>query len=188
LPKVERRLTAGAILFRLDKKRKKKSMANKHREMQFIIREWKKSTGKTEIDMKEVALYAIAVHHWPAPPPISAEERLAREFAQAAREETRQDGKTGQPYRVYHAVKPDVQGQGVFWVDIDEAPRKHMVKSAWARREQVIGDMTQLTLDLNHWNRVNPNEVPIIAEKDLTPDVNERLASGSGLGEDEDAI
>jgi hypothetical protein len=162
-------------------------MANKHKEMQFIIREWKKLTGKTEIDMKEVALYAIS-KGWPAPAPITAEERLAREFSQAAREETRQDGKTGQQYRVYHNVKSDVQGQGGFWVDIDEAPRKHMVKSAFARREQVVGDMVQLTLDLAHWNRIHPNEEPIVAQTDVTPDVNERLASADGFGEGEDAV
>ena len=150
--------------------------------MQFVIREWMKFTGKTEIDMKAVALYAINVKGWPSPEPITPEERLAKEFAQAAREETREDSKTGQPYRVYHAVKQDGQGQGVFWVDIDEAPRKYMVKSAFARREQVVGDMVQLTLDLAHWNRINPNEVPIVAETDITPDVNERLS-----GPDEEA-
>lgn len=155
-------------------------MATKHKEMQFIIRQWKEATGKTEIVMSEVAAYAISMG-WPAPAPITPEERLAKEFAQAAREETRQDEKTGHPYRVYHAVKMDGAGQGVFWVDIDEAPRKHMVKSAWARREQVVGDMVQLTLDLAHWNRVNPSEVPIVAETDITPDVNEFLA---GPGEE----
>ena len=138
--------------------------------------------------MHEVAAYAIKVHNWPSPLPISAEERLAKEFSQAAREATRQDGKTGQEYRVYHAVKSDIQGQGVFWVDIDEAPRKHMVKSTYARREQVVGDMVQLTLDLAHWNRVNPDELPIVLETDVTPDVNERLASSRGEAEDEEAV
>mgnify|MGYP000792002200 FL=1 len=51
-----------------------------------------------------------------------------------------------------------------------------MIKSAYARREQVVGDMLQLTLDLDHWNRVNPNEEPIIIETDVTPDIEERLA------------
>ena len=162
-------------------------MANKHREMQFIIRQWKESTGKTEIDRMEVALYAMQVHGWPSPAPITPEERLAKEFSLAAREETRQDGMTGQPYRVYHAVKSEVQGQRGFWVDIDEAPRKHMHKSAFARREQVIGDMVQLTLDLAHWNRINPSEQPIIAETDMTPDVAERLASADGTAEGEEA-
>jgi len=161
-------------------------MSTKHKEMQFLIREWKKTTGNTEIDMHEVARYAIS-KGWPAPAPISPEERLAREFSQAAREETKQDSKTGQVYRVYHAVKLDGQGQGVFWVDIDEAPRKHMVKSAFARREQVVGDMVQLTLDLAHWNRVNPKEQPIVLETDVTPDVNERLASADGSADDAEA-
>lgn len=150
-------------------------MATKYKEMQLIIRQWKDSTGNTEIDMHEVARYAIS-KGWPAPAPITPEERLAKDFSQAAREETRQDSKTGHAYRVYHAVKQDGFGQGVFWVDIDEAPRKHMVKSAFARREQVVGDMVQLTLDLDHWNRIHPNEEPIRAETDITPDVNERLA------------
>ncbi len=127
--------------------------------------------------MMAVALYAMSKHGWPAPDPISPEERLAKEFAQAAREETKQDSETGQPYRVYHAVKVDGKGQGFFWVNIDEAPRKHMIKSAFARREQVVGDMLQLTLDLAHWSRVNPSEEPITVETDITPDVNERLAA-----------
>lgn len=42
--------------------------------------------------------------------------------------------------------------------------------------------MVQLTLDLAHWNRINPKEVPIVAETDITPDVNERLS-----GPDEEA-
>jgi hypothetical protein len=132
-------------------------------------------------------MWSAPIRGWPPPAPISPAERLAKEFSQAAREETRQDGKTGQPYRVYHAVKLDGHGQGVFWVDIDEAPRKHMVKSVFARREQVVGDMVQLTLDLDHWNRVNPKEQPIILKKDLTPDVNERLASADGSAEGEEA-
>jgi len=47
-------------------------MANKHKEMQFVIREWMKFTGKTEIDMKAVAIYAINVKGWPSPaaPPL----------------------------------------------------------------------------------------------------------------------
>lgn len=32
------------------------------------------------------------------------------------------------------------------------------------------------TLDLDHWNRQNPNEEPIVAVTDITEDVNERLA------------
>jgi hypothetical protein len=152
-------------------------MSEKHRIMQRIIEEWQAKTGNDEIDMKEVAAYAIS-KGWRPPAPLTAEERLAKEFSQAAREATKEDEETGQTYRVYHAVKMDGQGQGVFWVNIDSAPRKHMVKSAFARREQAVGDLVQLTLDLNHWNRINPAEEPIMAEGDLTPDIAERLAGG----------
>ena len=149
-------------------------MATKNKEMQFVIRQWKAETGNVEIDMHKVAEYAHSMG-WPLPEPISAIERLAKEFSKAAREETRQDGETGHEYRVYHAFKSD--GQGVMlWVDIDEAPRKIMVKSAVMRREQVVGDMVQLYLDLDHWNRKNGNEEPIVLVTDVTEDVQERLS------------
>ena len=152
-------------------------MSEKHRIMQRIIEEWQHETENAEIDMKAVALYAMS-KGWPSPTPLTPEERLAKEFSQAAREATKRDEVTGEDYRVYHAVKMDGHGQGVFWINIDEAPRKHMVKSAFARREQAVGDMVQLTLDLNHWNRINPAEDPILAEGDLNPDIAERLAGG----------
>jgi hypothetical protein len=160
-------------------------MATQH-EKQAFIRHYIDVTGIREVDMHEVAKLAQSMG-WKMPIPKDPLDLLAEQFSQAAREETRQDSKTGQPYRAYHAVKQEGQKQGVFWVDIDEAPRKHMVKSTRDRREQVIGDMVQLTLDLNHWNRVNPNEAPIILEKDLTPDVNERLAASEGSAEGEEA-
>jgi hypothetical protein len=150
-------------------------MANKHKEMQFIIRQWKEATGNIEIDMHKVAEFAHQ-KGWPLPPPLTGIDRLAKEFSQAAREETRQDGKTGKPYRVYHAFPPDGnQGQGMLWIDIDEASRKIMLKSAVMRREQMIGDAVQLTLDLEHWNNVNPKEEPIMLSNDLTNDVQWRM-------------
>ena len=145
--------------------------------MQFIIRQWKESTGNIEIDMHQVALYAHQYHGWPLPEPLSGIERLTKEFSQAAREETRQDGHTGRHYRVYHAFAPDGAGsQGILWIDIDEAPRNIMVKSARMRREQIVGDMTQLYLDLEHWNSVNTNQEPIVLVRDVTEDVDERLS------------
>jgi len=58
-----------------------------------------------------------------------------------------------------------------FWVDIDEAPRKHMHKSLVNRREQMVGDGLQLTLDSDHWNSINPNEEPINLPIDFTDDI-----------------
>lgn len=159
----------------------------RHQQMQFLIRQWKEATGNIEIDMHKVAEFAVS-KGWPLPPPVTGIERLAKEFSQAAREETRQDEKTGRPYRVYHAFVPDGKSsQGMLWIDIDEAPRKTMLKSARMRREQIVGDMVQLFLDLEHWNRKNPTQEPIVLQTDTTEDVNERLAASDGSAEGEAA-
>jgi hypothetical protein len=153
-------------------------MATTH-EKQAFIRHWKQTTGESVINMHAVAEMARSMG-WEMPTPPSAVDMLAKQFAQAAREETRQDSQTGRPYRVYHAFSPDgQQGQGMLWADIDEAPRHIMVKSTVMRREQVVGDMVQLFLDLEHWNRVNPGDAPIELITDVTEDVNERLSGPS---------
>lgn len=139
--------------------------------MQRIIRAFKEITGKKEVDLHEVAAWAVK-RGWPLPKPVSPHDRLAKEFAQAAREEVRRDAKTGKPYRANHAVPMLREGQQVFfWVDIDEAPRKHMDKALKLRREQMIGDGLNLTLDADHWNSVHTSEEPIAIELDFGPDV-----------------
>jgi hypothetical protein len=57
------------------------------------------------------------------------------------------------------------------WVDIDEAPRGPMHASLTMRREQIVGDITQLSFDAEHWNRINPEQEPIPIEKDFGLDV-----------------
>jgi hypothetical protein len=150
-------------------------MATRHQEMQRLIRHYKDVTQKTEVNMHDVAQFA-AGKGWPLPRPVTALDRLAKEFSQAAREEIRHDKKTGKPYRANHAI---TEGYGAkqltLWVDIDEAPRKPMLKSLVQRREQMVGDGLQLTLDAMHWNNIHPKEEPIKLPLDLTDDVEWRL-------------
>ncbi|MGD0757578.1 MAG: hypothetical protein ABR921_01640 [Candidatus Sulfotelmatobacter sp.] len=143
--------------------------------MQRLIRYYKEQTGKTEINMHEVAQFAVD-QGWPLPRPIAAIDRLAKEFSKAAREEIRHDEKTGKPYRANHAFLTS-QGsmQSTLWVDIDEAPRKPMLKSLVQRREQMVGDGLQLTLDAMHWNSIHPKDEPIDLPLDLGPDVEWRI-------------
>jgi hypothetical protein len=56
-------------------------------------------------------------------------------------------------------------------VDIDEAPRFPMFKSLQKRREQMVGDGFQLTIDAEYWNGIHPDDDPIIIEMDIGPDV-----------------
>lgn len=144
---------------------------SKRSEMQALIRYYKWETGKKEIDMREVAEFAVS-KDWPLPKPIDPIDRLAREFAAAAREETREDEETGESYRVNHVYT--VQQGDLFvnrWIDIDEAPRGPMKASLTMRREQIVGDVSQLTFDSEHWNRIHPDEKPIEIEKDFGLDV-----------------
>src|SRR3954447_12263054 len=84
--------------------------------------------------------------------------------------------KTGRPYRVYHAI-PVHSGQLTLfhWIDINEAPRKAIHKSLINRREQMVGDGLQLTLDAAYWNGLHPDEEPIELPMDLTPDIEWRM-------------
>ena len=146
-------------------------MTAKHVEMQRIIRLYKQESGETEVDMREVALYASS-KGWPLPRPVDPIDSLATQFAKAARIETRKDEQTGRPYRANHAI-PTYQGdrQLHLWIDIDYAPREPMLKSLVNRREQMVGDGLQLTLDADHWNRIHPEEQPIVLPMDFTDDV-----------------
>src|SRR4051812_23535971 len=93
------------------------------------------------------------------PAPEDPIDRAAKLFADAARQEIRRDKGTGHPYRAIHAVPKgkDDNGQIAFsWIDIDdpETTMDSFRKSAVMRREQMVDDGVQLSLDIDHWNSV----------------------------------
>lgn len=146
-------------------------MAIKRQDMQRFIRYYKEQTGNKEVNMHKVAEFAAQMG-WKLPTPPSPINLLAKAFTQAAREETRKDQKTGRPYRANHAfTHTQGQEQMTLWVDIDEATRPQMWKSCVNRREQMVGDGLQLTLDADHWNCIHPEEEPILMPLDFTDDV-----------------
>ncbi len=53
-------------------------------------------------------------------------------------------------------------------IDIDEAPRPLIQKSFMKRRDGILGDALQLSLDMDHWNSVNSTEEPILIPMDFT--------------------
>lgn len=141
------------------------------REKQRIIRAYKDETGDLELDMRKVATWA-ASKGWPLPKPPTAIDILTKQFSDAARVETRRDPKTGRPYRANHSIVTTQGGTQLhLWIDIDEAKRGPMLKSLVNRREQMVGDGLQLSLDIEHWNSVNPAEEPIDLPMDLTFDI-----------------
>ncbi|GGF38590.1 hypothetical protein GCM10011321_31930 [Youhaiella tibetensis] len=156
---------------------------SQRQERQRFIRHYKELTGETEIDMHKVAEFAKA-QGWEMPQPPSDIELLARKFAEDAQAERRYDDTTGRPYRAYHALPVQSGQMNLFvYIDIDDATRKQMHKSAVHRREQIVSDGYQLTLDLDHWNSVHPEEQPIELPMDITLDIEIRKAS-----DDEDKV
>lgn len=154
-----------------------------HKTLQKMIKLYKMKTGKTELDPAEIAKFAVQ-NGVELPTPADPMKLLIKQVSEAAREEMRVDRKTGRPYRAYHSL-PIKQGQETFffWVDIDDATRAQMIRSTNRRREQVVGDVVQLTFDLDHWAAANPDEEPIVLETDFGPDVEWRKAA-----DDEDDV
>lgn len=150
---------------------------SKAMERQRLIRLFKEETGQTEIDMHDVARFAVRLGY-PLPTPPDAIDLLAKTFSEAARQEIRHDKKTGRPYRANHAVPAHTaNGQTVFyWIDIDDPETKpsNMLKSAVMRREQMVDDGVQLSLDLDRWNSIRPEADHIQLPFDLTPDIDWR--------------
>ena len=141
---------------------------------QRLLRHYKRETGVTEIDMHEVAKWA-ANKGFPSPQPPDPLEMLAKQFADAARNEIAHDPDNGRPYRVYHAVPQGGRSNLHLYGDINEAPRDFMDKALKRRRELMVGDGLQLTLDSMYWNKRNPHEEPIQLSMDFGPDVEWRL-------------
>jgi hypothetical protein len=151
---------------------------NQTQMMLRVLRQFKDETGETDVDMHDLAKFAVNRLGMPLPEPISPLDRLAKKFARAARTEIRHDKETGRPYRANHAYPVTRDGDQLhLWIDIDEAPRHKMFKSLQMRREQMVGDAVQLDLDAEHWSRVNPDEEPIQIALDFTLDVAWRKAA-----------
>jgi hypothetical protein len=156
---------------------------SKRQERQRFIRYYIETTGEHEVDMHKVAELAKKMG-WKMPTPPSDIDLLAKQFTEDAQAERRYDEETKRPYRVYHAVPAGAQLNLFVYVDIDEATPNQMLKSAVNRREQMVSDGYQLTLDLDHWNRVNSDKEPIALPMDLTFDIELRKAADD---EDDDA-
>lgn len=66
--------------------------------------------------------------------------------------------------------------QHLVWYDIDVATRAEMAKCFAYEREQIVGMLTQITIDMDHFNDNHPGEEPLKIVLDFSKDVPERLA------------
>lgn len=154
---------------------------SKIEDRQRFIRYWKETSGETDVDMDKVAELALQMG-WDVPPPLTPQERLAKQFKEAAKQDIRHDRQTGRPYRGYHAfTRARANGQvDFFYADIDDPKTKpeNFKKACVLRREQSVDDLFALFLDQTHWNDTRPVEQQVeMLPNDMDFDVELRLAA-----------
>jgi hypothetical protein len=152
-------------------------MSTQIQRRQQFIRYYKQKTGKKEVDMHEVAKLAHQMG-MPLPKPVDPMDLLARQFSEAARQETRIDKETKRPYKANLAITRRLANgkQMAFWFDVDDsAPRHRMVKGLTLYREQMVDEAVIGTNTADHWSRLNPDQQPLEFTTDLTDDVKWRL-------------
>jgi hypothetical protein len=110
---------------------------------------------------------------------------LAKQFADAAREETRKDKISKRPYKANLSFAKRLSNgkQLWLWFDVDDATRPQMVKGLHLYREQMVSEAVIGVNTAEHWNRHHPEQRPLPFIADLTADVEERLHADEGHGE-----
>lgn len=107
-------------------------------------------------------------------PEVDPLDKLASDMADALREEYATD-RAGRRYRVNHAVRVTKGGvQYTFWAIMKDAPRDHMQKAFIQRREQIVGDCVQLSIDVEAYNAIHEDRQPIQMLFDFRDDIEER--------------
>jgi hypothetical protein len=151
-------------------------MATAAEKRQAFIRYFKRQTGALEVNMKEVAAMAKKMG-WKMPVPPDPLEMLAKQFSEAAGEETRTERESKRVYKANLAITERRQGkQMTLWIDVDDNPPRHrMLKGLHLYREQMVGEATIGKNTADHWNGNNPAQEPLPFDTDLTDDVKWRL-------------
>jgi hypothetical protein len=153
-------------------------MATINEKRRRFIRHFKETKGVQETDMHEVAaMWEEMGGKMPVPP--SPRDMLAKQFSEAAGEETRIDKVTKRVYKASLAITERGKDgrQYTLWIDIDDNPPRHRAaKGLHLYREQMVGEAVIGKNTADHWNRNNPDQMPLPFVTDLTEDVNERLA------------
>jgi hypothetical protein len=145
----------------------------KAEQLQDIINDYLEAHGGGEIDMKDVAAWAIREKRW-VMPKRDAIKQCAQELSEAARQEHFVD-EEGRTVRRKHAIRlKDDDGKPRFlWADIGDAKPEHMRLSLSQRRQGILGDCKQLKNDIDHYNQHNTHGAELFFGFDFSEDLAE---------------
>jgi hypothetical protein len=144
---------------------------------QKFIRYYRRVTGAKEVNMHDVAQLAKKMG-WKLPTPPDPLEMLAKQFSEAAGEETRTDKATKRVYTANLAITERRKDgkQMTLWLDVDDDPPRHrMVMGLHLYREQMVGEALIGHNTADHWSRLHPDQPRLPFDTDLTDDVKWRL-------------
>jgi hypothetical protein len=150
-------------------------MSTAAQKRQTFIRYFREQTGAKEWNMRDVAEMAHKMG-WPLPKPADPLDLLAKQFADAAGEETREDKVTKKPYKAnlaFYRRRSDGK-QLWLWFDVDDATRPQMTKGVKLYRETLVSGAVIGVNTVEHWNRCHPDQMRLKFVTDLTSDVDER--------------
>lgn len=151
-------------------------MMTKNEKLQRAWHLYEKENGHLPASAREASIWAVRRGLIDLPE-VDPYDMLADDMARALREEYATD-RRGQRYRVNHAVRITRGGvQYTMWAMIASAPRSHMHRAFTQRREQVVGDLVQLAVDVDVYNNMHKGEEKIQLVLDFTKDVEERRAA-----------
>src|SRR3989304_1322132 len=147
-------------------------MADYERQLQGIVREYRRAGQEWPASTKDIARWAIRTRRFDLRA-LAIEKVLARDLAQAMREEYITDPK-GRRVRAKHPAKVRHGGeQMMLWDDIRTAPRIHMEMAFQLRRNHIVGECRQVKADVYSYNDSHPHASPTHMVLDFTRDVEE---------------
>ena len=161
-------------------------MANYKEQIRRVWQRYRKEVSAEPVDLKDVADWAMQNSLW-QPRPADLRTSLAKDLADALREEVRIDRK-GRRYRANIPVRTrGKNGLPLFvWGDIDDAPRTHVEKSVQQERRSIASDCYALAMKVDHYNDEHPNDTPLQIVFDFEEDV-EEMKIAQGLDDDKAA-
>ncbi len=150
-------------------------MTTQAEHFQVLWREYEREHDHAPASSREVVDWALGLGRLELPR-VDPRDVLADQLSRELREEYDTDAQ-GRRFRVNHAIRVMRDGvQLTIWGILGAASHGHMQRAFTQRREQVIGDLVQLQVDVEVYNERTPHEEPIQLILDFSDDVAERRA------------
>ncbi len=151
-------------------------------QLQRVWQQYEEEHGRAAASARDVVVWGVS-HGLISLAHRDPYDQLAEDMSRALREQYSTDAK-GRRYRVNHAVRVYKNGvQLTFWAMMRYAERPHMERAFTQRREQIVGDCSQLRTDVDVYNDFHPEDRPVPLVLNFTDDVEERM----NLGKDDAA-